>query len=130
MTLGGLMAFLLWSLLAACACAAIWALARLRRRLGHYERACQGRFEAVEKSLEKLQWELETAAETCRRLERAIEALPAGAPPRPGINLSRRFQALRLYRQGERPEQIAAALGVPVREIELLIKIHQITMNA
>jgi hypothetical protein len=125
---GWLIAILLWVLLAAGF--AIRAAVRLRRRLDRFERASRDRFEAFEKTLERLQWEVETAAGTCRRIERAIEALPTGAPPKPAINLSRRFQALRLYRRGERPEQIAAALGVPLREIELLIKVHQIAVDA
>jgi hypothetical protein len=45
------------------------------------------------------------------------------------MNLNRRSQALRLHRQGERPEQIASTLEVPRQEIELLIKVHQIVMS-
>jgi hypothetical protein len=51
------------------------------------------------------------------------------AVPRAGMNLNRRSQALRLHRQGERPEQIASTLEVPRQEIELLIKVHQIVMS-
>lgn len=130
MALGGLIAVLLWGLLAAGAGSAIWLAVRLRRRLNGCERAWREKLEVMDQALEKLRWDVQSAAETCRRLERAIEALPSAAPPRPGLNLSRRFQALRLYRRGERPEQIAAALGVPVREIELLIKVHQIAADA
>jgi len=117
-------------LLLAAAALAIGYATRLRRRLDRLERDCRTRFEAMETSLEKLRWEVETAAGACRRLERTLEALPSAAPVKHGLNVSRRFQALRLYRRGERPEQIAAALGVPVREIELLIKVHQMTMDA
>jgi hypothetical protein len=46
-----------------------------------------------------------------------------------GINLSRRSQALRMHRKGDRPEQIAAALEVPRQEVELLLKVHQIVLD-
>ncbi|MCL4851672.1 MAG: hypothetical protein KJZ78_09855 [Bryobacteraceae bacterium] len=42
-----------------------------------------------------------------------------------GMNLSKRGQALRMSRRGEGPSQIAAALGTPVSEIELLLKLHR-----
>lgn len=47
------------------------------------------------------------------------------APPRPGFNLNTRVQALRLSRQGESPDHIAARLGVPRREVELLIRVRR-----
>ncbi len=60
-----------------------------------------------------------------------IETAPPGAPVeasavpvRPGMNLSRRSQALRLARRGESPEQIASRLGLATGEVRLLLKIH------
>jgi hypothetical protein len=62
-----------------------------------------------------------------------LERAPASAAlvptiPRAGMNLNKRSQALRLHRQREQPEQIAAALELPQQEVELLIKVHQIVM--
>ena len=51
-------------------------------------------------------------------------AEPSAVPVRPGMNLSRRSQALRLARRGESPEQIACRLGLPTGEVRLLLKIH------
>jgi hypothetical protein len=48
---------------------------------------------------------------------------------RPGMNLSRRSQALRLHGRGETPEQIAGVLAVPAGEVRLLLKIHRIVME-
>lgn len=48
---------------------------------------------------------------------------------RPGMNLSRRSQALRLARRGESPEQIASILGLASGEVRLLLKIHGILMK-
>jgi len=56
--------------------------------------------------------------------------LPQLSPPRPAMNTTRRSQILRMNRRGERPDQIAAALGVPKGEIDLLLKIDQATKIA
>lgn len=48
----------------------------------------------------------------------------APAPARAGFNLNTRVQAMRLWRQGEPAERIAARLGVPCREVELLIRVR------
>ncbi|HTS66744.1 MAG TPA: hypothetical protein VMH28_32190 [Candidatus Acidoferrales bacterium] len=71
---------------------------------------------------------LESLSARLREIERA--PLPAGVPglPRPGMNLTKRSQALRLHRQGETSEQIAAALELPRQEVELLLKVHRIVI--
>jgi hypothetical protein len=53
---------------------------------------------------------------------------PAAAPVffRPGLNLSTRSQALRMFRQGEPAERIALALEVPRQEVDLLLKVQGI----
>jgi hypothetical protein len=60
-----------------------------------------------------------------------VGAVPhnAAVAERSGINLSRRSQALRLHRRGEQPAEIAVALGIPVQEVQLLIKVHEIVMS-
>jgi len=52
---------------------------------------------------------------------------PPPRPATPGMNLTRRSQVLRLSRRGESAGQIAATLGVPLNEVELLLKVHQAT---
>jgi hypothetical protein len=47
--------------------------------------------------------------------------------PRAGINVSTRTHALRMYRRGEAVPSIAAAVGAPQPEIELLLKVQQLT---
>lgn len=87
--------------------------------------------------------ELRALAEQCTtmrssidEMRRQIAELPpanrdaAPAAPRPSLNISHRAQALRLSRRGEGPGQIAAALGVPAAEIELLLKVYQATTAA
>ena len=55
---------------------------------------------------------------------------PSPTAVRPGMNLNKRSQALQLYRRGEPPEAIAAALSIPKQEVDLLIKIHGIVLAA
>src|ERR1700691_2303807 len=49
------------------------------------------------------------------------------APARRSVNLSKRSQVTRLSRRGEPVETIATTLGLPRREVELLLKVHQVS---
>jgi hypothetical protein len=64
------------------------------------------------------------------RSEMATTAVVAVSVPGPGLNLTRRTQALRMLRRGETPESIASALRTPRNEIELLVKLQQMTPGA
>jgi hypothetical protein len=48
------------------------------------------------------------------------------APLRAGLNLNKRVHAMRMLRRGEDIAHIAAALGVPRKEVELLIRVQSI----
>ena len=63
-------------------------------------------------------------------VERKASQLPQLSPPKPAMNTTRRSQILRMHRRGEGPDQIAAALGVPKGEIDLLLKIDQAARTA
>jgi hypothetical protein len=70
------------------------------------------------------------------RLEVEVAGLrldPAHSPSAPipiaagrSMNLNKRTQALRMHRRGEALETIAAALGIPSREVELLVKVQEV----
>jgi hypothetical protein len=61
-------------------------------------------------------------------LHQLQEAAQAPASPlRPGLNIQKRVQALRLLRRGEDVAHIAAALCVPRREVELLIHVQELS---
>jgi hypothetical protein len=49
-------------------------------------------------------------------------------PPRSGFNLNKRSQVIRMSRRGEQAEKIAAALNLPQREVELLLKVYSRSM--
>ena len=55
--------------------------------------------------------------------------MAAPAMPKPGLNLSKRSQALRMHRRGDLPDQIAAALDIPLQEVDLLMKVHKIVIG-
>jgi hypothetical protein len=64
-----------------------------------------------------------------REVEEWADLLAPPAPPQSGLNLTKRNQVLRMHRQGEAPRQIAGALGLPLNEVELLLKVHQIILE-
>jgi hypothetical protein len=66
-----------------------------------------------------------------QRIEQVRAVPPPAAPAlaRHGLNLSRRSEALRRHRRGESTRQIAAQLEIPLQEVELLLKIHEIVMS-
>jgi hypothetical protein len=66
--------------------------------------------------------------------ERPAPYPPAGEAPAPvpfalrsGMNISKRVQAIRLLRRGEDVSHVAAALGLPRREIELLVRVQKLS---
>ncbi len=65
-----------------------------------------------------------------REAEERTGVLVAPEPPKSGLNLSKRSQALRMYRIGEKPENIAAALSLPRKEVELLLKVQKIVLSS
>jgi len=77
---------------------------------------------AVRASLDSVHLEL-------RGLQEQTGMLVPPAPARSGLNLNKRGQVLQMYRLGQAPEQIAASLGLPLTEIDLLIKVHQIVLE-
>jgi hypothetical protein len=64
------------------------------------------------------------AQETAEAPEPAMTFVPA--PMRAGLNLNNRIHALRMLRRGEDVGHIAAALGVPRKEVELMIRVQSI----
>jgi hypothetical protein len=62
--------------------------------------------------------------------ERQPEEVIVPSPPRSGLNLSRRVQAMRMLRRGEDVSHIAAALGVPRQEVELLIRVQRLVRES
>lgn len=77
------------------------------------EQALEGAVSGLRNELEEARAEFLAA--------RGAMGLPHGR-----LDLTRRAQALRLYRQGQSIPQIASTLALPRGEVELLIKIHRL----
>ena len=80
------------------------------------------RQETSQAELEKLRAEIGQIRERVQETEEKAGLLVAPQPALSGLNLARRSQAIRMSRLGAQPAEIAAALRVPLREIELLLK--------
>ena len=72
---------------------------------------------------------IDTLAAQIDELERQPSLTLTPGVAKPGMNVMKRAQALRLHRRGERPEKIAAALELPRQEVDLLLKVHRIVMS-
>ena len=92
-------------------------------------KASLGRERAAETRLVR---ELEVkVAELSERLHDAEDRagmLTAPVPPKSGLNVNKRTEVLRLSRRGEQAENIVALLGVPKREVELLLKVYALAV--
>ncbi|SRR5579871_3765766 len=79
----------------------------------------------VQARLNRVRWD-----EVLTQLRAAEQA---AAPPRAdkvmafsAMNQNTRIQAIRLLRRGEDVSHIAAAFGIPRKEVELLVRVHQL----
>jgi hypothetical protein len=76
-----------------------------------------------------LKMALDRQAAQIEDLQHQPQPTAGAAGPRAGLNLCKRSQALRMHRKGDPPDRIAAALEVPVQEVDLLIKVHRIVLG-
>lgn len=83
------------------------------------------RQQTIHSELGKLRGEVEDLRNRLEDAERNAASIPAPRNPLAGLNQAHRTQALRLMRKGESADKIAATLGVPRGEIDLLIKVQQ-----
>ncbi len=101
------------------------------------------RMKASLRSLEELRRRLDSLSEMLDSVRAKTVPPPKADPPyeapiakpaelavHAGINLTRRSRALLLHRQGYPAAQIAAIIGTPGNEVELLLKVHHLTNGA
>jgi hypothetical protein len=89
----------------------------------------RARVEACEAAAAALQKTLDGVAAELEEVRQQQPAAPLAGVPKGGMNLSKRSQVLRMHRKGDAPERIAAALEVPLQEVDLLIKVHRIVIR-
>ena len=80
--------------------------------------------------IEALEDRMRDLAAELQRSEEQAGHLVTPQPTVSGLNLTKRSQVLRMSRQGAQRDSIAAALGMPTQEVDLLLKVHQLAMNA
>ncbi len=104
-------------------------LSRLRRRVSALERAALEESERVQAVLQMLDGAIDCLSEQGRDACERAGVLVAPAPPRSGLNLGKRSQALRLHRHGEPADKIAMNLDLPQADVKLLLKIHETVLK-
>ena len=94
-------------------------------------RASEERSRKLSAALETdLQAKTALLEERWNELSQISNLLVAPAPPRSGLNLTRRSQALQMSRRGESPAEIAATLSLPRNEVELLVKVQRVAARS
>jgi len=74
-------------------------------------------------ALQQVRSRLDGLGEQLEEARRAAAQVPGA--PRAGFNLSKRSEALRMYRRGEPPDRIATTLDISPQEVDLLLKVHR-----
>ena len=83
-----------------------------------------------EEGIQAMRQTVEGLAAQVQDVQQQSRVMVAPGLPKPGLNLTKRSQALRMHRRGDSPDQIAATLEIPLQEVDLLIKVHRIVLGA
>ena len=106
--------------------------------IGKQSRKFRAEYEALQDCVAVKLNEMETAlksiqqrpAQAAPSLVAADTAAAAATPEKSGVNSTNRSKVLKMHRLGQSPEQIAANLGIPRGEVNLLVKIHEVAMRS
>jgi hypothetical protein len=110
-------------------CLCLYLFFTLKMEISALEQRGKARETAYAESISSIRASLDGARERIREVQEQTGMLVQPAPTRSGLNLSKRGQVLQLHRRGQSPEQISTSLGLPLTEIDLLIKVHQIVLD-
>jgi hypothetical protein len=102
----------------------------LKREIQEVKAKARRGQESWERASGELSRSLEEVVERLREAEERAGLLVAPAPPRSGLNLAKRTQAMRMYRQGRDPRAVAATLELPRADVELLMKVQKMVLNS
>jgi len=84
----------------------------------------------LEEGLQAMRQTVEGLAAQVQDVQQQPRVMVAPGLPKPGLNLTKRSQALRMHRRGDSPDLIAASLEIPLQEVDLLIKVNRIVLAA
>jgi hypothetical protein len=93
--------------------------AEKRGKVGQQQ--CEAVLESLRESQNSLTAEL-------REIRQQSPIAVGSTPAKSGLNLTKRSQAIRMHRRGDPPDRIAAALDIPLQEVDLLLKVHRIVI--
>jgi hypothetical protein len=86
-------------------------------------------FESLEARVAHLVAEMDELRERSGERDAGRPAPVGWAPEVAGVNLNRRGQVLRLRRRGRTVEEIASTLQMPRGEVELMVKVHELSQK-
>ncbi len=112
----------IYALLAAGLAACLYLFCSTKQEIGR----TRNEHRALQAALGRAQAELAELSMRLLDAEQIAGAMVTPPPARSGLNLTRRAQVLRLARRGQNPSQIAAAVGIPEGEVELILKVHNL----
>ncbi|HWR52456.1 MAG TPA: hypothetical protein VN428_15195 [Bryobacteraceae bacterium] len=115
---------------AALAFACVVLIDALRRRAIRAERSLLDRIDTGEQRFEDLMVQFKSLEARMEEVRLESGLLVPPEPPRSGLNLNRRSEALWRLRKGETADEISTALGVPVAEVQLLEKVQKILVGS
>lgn len=104
----------------------LFLFASLKRDLRRYDGRGQKKLTALEADWNA---KMEGMDERWKELSQISNLLVPPAPPRSGLNVSKRSQALQMFRRGESAQEISATLSIPLNEVDLLVKIQRIVLS-
>jgi len=105
---------------------AVW---RTQALMDLTDRGSRTRTDELRSTFAALQKAFDRQAAQLQDLQLQPVSASVPAMPRAGLNLVKRSQVLRMHRSGDAPDRIAAALEVPLQEVNLLIKVHRIVIS-
>jgi hypothetical protein len=98
----------------------------LKKEIAALSQRIQEQQREMENTEQRLTAEMAEMRNQLREAEERAGVLVPPVQPRSGFNLSKRSQALRMSRLGEKCETIATSLSLPRKEVELLLKVQKI----
>jgi hypothetical protein len=104
----------------------IW---QTRAVAGSIEKRIEAVGEDCDECIRSLEGRVAALTAQIGELERQPAVTLTPGMPKPGMNVVKRTQALRLHRRGEQPAEIASALDLPRQEVDLLLKVHSIVIS-
>ena len=107
----------------------LFAVYRAHCLLGEIKRQKSSKAVSEHSEVDAVRTSVDALAAQIHDLQSHPPALVAPGLPKPGMNLNKRSQALRMHRRGETADRIAAALELPRQEVELLIKVHRVVLS-